>query len=125
MASKLELEDSITRPKVNKKTDGLIVRYDSNGSNDANRDIKFRDDVTAAVVVKMDNSTVFKIKALNGGKLYNPLKDSARYGLNKKERTTKEPLFKFRVVSEKAFSNYLNFLKTKYDSHLTSAEREL
>jgi hypothetical protein len=122
-----EIESSIT--KINKfkteSTDLFTIRYDTSGKSDNESFGKFSDDYSTCIVRVNNNGKIFKVKIDKNGKLYNPLNDNNTYGLNKRDKNTKDPIFKFVQVNENCFNLYIKFLKTKQTSFLISAEREI
>jgi hypothetical protein len=112
--------------KIEKADNSGIVdpnysRYDDKGKLDNTLD----DTKACALSFQTPSGPVYKLKARRGGHLYNPLDKQGRldFGLDKKDRTTGDLTFQYKPVSEKAFNNYLEFLRTGYDSFLINAER--
>jgi hypothetical protein len=118
---------SITNPRGGEKKPIVFktVCYNDKGENDEKRKKKFSYE-EACIVINFIGERVssYRLKFKRGGQLYNPLKEGGSYGLKAVDKTTGEPMFKLREVNEKAFTNYLKFLQTRYDSHLLAAERE-
>jgi hypothetical protein len=121
MSDSLNLQDAITRPKDSTEQSATILKYDRNGKGLD----KLDNSKLCAESIVNGNISIFKIKAKRGGQFYNPLKDNSNYGLDKKDKVTKDDMFKLREVKETAFKNYVQFLKTKQDSFLFIAEREV
>jgi hypothetical protein len=122
-----ELRDAITvlRSDRNVKKPTEPVRYNDNGESDSKRKKKFSDNETAAIEIPTTTGQLFRIKVERNGKFFNPLKAGNDYRLDQQDRTTKDLRFQFRSVPESAFGHYVRFLKTRYDSSLLAAEREV
>lgn len=78
-----------------------------------------------SIYVPDNNTTRYYIKLDSRGKLYNPI---GTYQDNQQHqfinRVCKEQT-RYKDVSPKTFDMYLNFLKTKNESWLNNAEREM
>lgn len=121
--SDLNLADAITRPKdsVGSIQSKIVRYYDANGVEHTT----LANEKICAMYTANGSNISMKIKVKRGGKLYNPLNKNSTYGLDKRDKTTNEPMFKLREVNNKCFNSYVGFLRNKADSLLTIAEREL
>lgn len=120
---RITLTDAICHPKdtVGAKEPVMVTTfYNKNGLVDP----KLTTDTATAVSSSFKNNNTFKVKILKTGEFFNPLKIDRWYDIGKQDKTTNEPLFKMKTVSEKSFKNYIKFLQEKHDSLLILAQRE-
>ena len=86
--------------------------------------VKKDDAVAYWLVSKDETQNRFYIRVSAYRQMYNPLD---MYGINQSyksnDRTTGKPKFKFELVSQETFNNYVKFLKTKNPLWLRQAER--
>lgn len=101
-----------------------VVRYDEAGNDDTSRNKKISDIAACIKVVKKKNPE-YLAKQNRRGELFNPVQKSSNYHLAAKEKTTGENSFQFRPVNQLAYENYLNYLKSRQETYLTLANREL
>jgi hypothetical protein len=119
--SYVDLSDAISYPKTANGNDTTVVTfYDHNGkSNKA-----LNDETASAAIYTYKTIKTFKVKAQRTSEFFNPIKSDIKYGLDKRDRLTNESMFRWKIVSEKSFKNYIQFLKERHDSLLIVAERE-
>lgn len=119
-----EITADLARPKDNLKpvnSKSLKTRYNIKGLTD----IKVNDNDATAIDIRTGRDVVYKVKIANNGKVFNPNNISGSYGLDRNEKPSGSPMFKFREVTERCFTAYLQFLKTNNDSYLSICEREI
>ena len=104
-----------------------LIGYEEFQDNDFNPRVKQENEITYAksIYVPDNNSTRYYVKLDSRGKLYNPIgtyQDNQQHQfINKVCKDT----MRYKDVSPKIFDMYLSFLKTKNESWLNNAEREM
>lgn len=102
----------------------IIISYNSVGNDDI-KGKKFTDAKACACTITVGRQVIYKIKIGRDGNPYNPNKEGFSYSLTAEDRLSNDLMFRFKEVNSKAFENYIQFLKTKYDSFLNIVAREL
>ena len=105
-------------PNTDNET-SISTKYNAKGKQDPN----VTDILCPAIEVRIDRKITYKVKMDSGNHLFDPKNISFGYGLDKVDRHTKLPLFKFRQVNESCFKTYLNYLSKGNVSLLNEAER--
>lgn len=80
---------------------------------------------SCAEITKIGVRKIYKAFLTKDLRFFNPLEKSNFYSLSSKDKATGDSMFKLKEISEDAFNFYLNFLKTKQNSFLTTAERKV
>lgn len=78
-----------------------------------------------AIKTRVKNKDIYKVLVDKKNELYNPLKDTNNLALIKTEKKKNDRIYRFRETNPKAFDAYVGFLRTKYDSYLNRAQRDL
>tara|TARA_R110000824_G_scaffold397573_1_gene600590 strand:- start:332 stop:733 length:402 start_codon:yes stop_codon:yes gene_type:complete len=78
-----------------------------------------------AKTVEDNNRTKFYIKRGRHGKPFDPMGIYTEGTEHKQKRHAGKPEWELKIVNEKAFNFYINFLRTKNGAWLRNAEREI
>lgn len=83
------------------------------------------EDDSCAKLTKTNNKHRYFIKIDTYGKPYNPIGMYSENQINKFSSKAGKKIYTFKETNEKAFNQYLKFLKTKNLAWLRNAEREM
>jgi hypothetical protein len=93
-------------------------------------DLEYEDDVfeepdAYAIKLVKGRKTNYYVKRGKYGKLFNPIGMYSEGRKNQQMRHAGRPEWRFEPTSEKIFTYYINFLKSKNAAWLNNAEREI
>jgi len=115
-----ELDKNITKLN-NNEVSSKVTFYDELGNESKDKDFN----TCVGCVIRRGNYIDFKVKLDKNARLYNPLEKTNNNHLDALDRNTKDNKFKLIAVNEACFDAYINFLKTKHNSILARAQREI